>query len=43
MSWQYSPLVTFDLDLELFLVVYVEAFLVLVCNKTNHHPAFFAL
>ena len=23
--------------------MYVEAFLVLVCNKTNYHPAFLAL
>ena len=25
------------------LVVQVEAFLVLVCNKTNYHPEFFVL
>ena len=30
-------------SIEGVLVVYVEAFLVLVCNKTNYHPAFFVL
>ena len=32
-----------DLDIQLFLVVYVETFLVLVSIKTNCHPALFAL
>ena len=30
-------------SIEGVLVVQVEAFLVLVCNKTNYHPACFAL
>ena len=30
-------------SIERVLVVQVEAFLVLVCNKTNYHPAFFVL
>ena len=30
-------------SIEGVLVVWVEAFLVLVCNKTNYGPAFFAL
>ena len=34
-----------DLDMQLFLeaFLYVEAFLILVYNKTNYHPAFFSL
>ena len=34
-----------DLDIQLFLeaFLYVEAFIVLVYNKTNYHPAFFSL
>ena len=34
-----------DLDIQLFLeaFLYVEAFLVLVCNKTNYHLMIFAL
>ena len=49
LSFLYNDVLTvpppcqLDLDIQLFLVVYVEAFLVLVCNKTNYHPAFFAL
>ena len=30
-------------SIEGVLVVQVEAFLVVVCNKTNYHPAFFVL
>ena len=30
-------------SIERVLVVQVEAFLVLVCYKTNYHPAFFVL
>ena len=30
-------------SIQLFLVVYVDAFLVLVCSKTNYHPVLFAL
>ena len=43
MSWQYFPPCQLDLDIQLFLVVYVEAFLALVCNKINYYPVFFAL
>ena len=32
-----------DLDIQLFLAVYINAFLVLVSSKTNYHPAFFEL
>ena len=32
-----------DFDIQVILVVRVEAYLVLVCNKTNYHPAFSAL
>ena len=33
-----------DFDIQLFIeaFLYVEAFLVLACNKTNYHPAFIA-
>ena len=48
-SFLYSDVLTvlspcqLDLNIQLFLVVYVEAFFVLVCSKTNYHPALFAL
>ena len=32
-----------ELDIQLFLVVYVEAFLAHVCNKIKYHPAFFVI
>ena len=48
-SFLYSDVLTvlspcqLDLNIQLFLVVYVEAFFVLVCSKTNYHPAFFVI
>ena len=44
-SFLYSDVLTvlapwqLDLNIQLFLVVYVEAFFVLVCSKTDYHPS----